>query len=216
MANNSKVIATIQLLNTNELLFTYEKEGIRHSKYVSRENVRAAFDLGIENDSGWLNHGVVRLGANATGKWVVSCFPAQVVTISLEATELKVPMPTTVMMGWKQTYFIWALNQPMFESTATAYKVPVSNVYDDGRICWGSNRPGATSPQNMLRAWSMFFGTIFNQHEDDNKCFKYPKSILRLLQELNGKKTFPEKELVQMWPRTIGEVINSRLKAGLK
>ena len=76
---------------------------------------------------------------------------------------------------------------------------PYPNVYDNGRICWGSHKVPEVTPANIHKTCKLFFGTTFNEHIARGKTVSHEENALDLLRELSarGKKTFPSSELVR-------------------
>ena len=100
-------------------------------------------------------------------------------------------------MGWGSRYYLWALPNKRFDRKLPVYKAPFPNIYDNGRICWGSHKVPKVSVNNIERVWQMFFGTAFNEHIAAKKCRSFPDNVLDLLRRLSREEaaTFPFKEL---------------------
>lgn len=197
LANDAS--ASLHFLKSNELLFVYRKEDAIHSKLVSMKDARIAFDQYGGDDSGWLPEGVVRAGRNVRGDWVVYVAPPQIIEIATDQDEkLIVPIPMSLFLGWDHRYYLWSLQGRLFGPSLEVFKAPYPNVYENGRICWGSHRPPKVSPSNIQRTWQLFFGTVFNSHIASNKTKSYKGNALDLLRNLSGsrKKSFPAGELV--------------------
>ncbi len=208
--------ASLQFLKSNELLFVYRKDDAIHSKLVSMKDARIAFDQYGGDDSGWLPDGVVRAGRNVRGDWVVYVAPQQVTQITTdEGEKLTIPIPMSLFLGWDHRYYLWSLRGKRFGPSLEVVKAPYPNVYENGRICWGSHRPPKVTPTNIQQTWRLFFDTVFNNHIASNKTRSYPANALDLLRKLSGrtKKDFPSSELV--WAsRSVDACLENIFKQG--
>lgn len=210
-------VASISFLKTKELMFTWQQDDKVQSKLITSEAAFLAFEEGQQQDTGWLPAGVLRTGSNARGEWVVYTARAQMIDIVTDKKEkLRVPIPATLFMGWGARYYLWVLPHKKFDKKLPVYKAPFPNVYDNGRICWGSHKPPKVSVSNIERVWQMFFGTAFNKHIATNKCKSYPDNVLNLLRQLSrdGASTFPFKELGKADIGSVDMCIESLLKYG--
>ena len=204
MKNNSlpsdDLLASLHFLKSSEILFTYRKDDVFHSKLVSLRDAKIAFDQHGGEDSGWLPQGVIRTGRNIRGDWVVYIAPPQSIEIMTNQGEkLTIPIPISLFLGWDHRYYLWSLQGKAFNPSLTVFKAPYPNVYENGRICWGSHRPPKVTVYNIQDTWKLFFGTVFNNHIASNKTKSYSQNALDLLRRLSEakKKTFPANEL--MW-----------------
>src|SRR6266508_6189702 len=194
-----EAVASISFLKTRELMFTWQQDDKIQSKLITNEAAFLAFKEGHQQDTGWLPAGVLRAGSNARGEWVVYTARAQMIDIVTDKSEkLRVPIPATLFMGWGPRYYLWALPNKRFNKKLPVFKAPYPNVYDNGRICWGSHRPAKVTPSNIKSTWTLFFGTVFNNHIASHKTKSYAANVLDLLRKLSvaKKKTFPADELV--------------------
>lgn len=131
-------------------------------KCLSPETLQRAFHI-ERIDTGWLPNSVVRCGSNTAGEWAVLFMPPIQQTLKLQETgAVQVPLPGMVMVGVDSDYRIWAVSTKQFEPDATGYHAPLPNVYENGRICWGTNYPPIASPQNITKAWDLFISSPFN------------------------------------------------------
>ena len=191
--------ASLHFLKSNELMFVYRKDDAVHSKLVSLKDARIAFDQHGGEDTGWLPEGVIRAGRNIRGDWVVYVAPPQAVEIRTDQDEhLDIPIPMSLFLGWEHRYYLWSLKGKRFAPSLEVFKAPYPNVYENGRICWGSHKPPKVTPANIHRVWQFFFGTVFNNHITSNKTKSHQANALDLLRELaeTKKRRFPKDELV--------------------
>lgn len=193
-------------------LFRHKAQGGWANKFVTAADVQAAF-TGKEQDSGWLQAGIVRVGQNARGPFFVYSPPAQKAEIWLGDERLTVPLPRTVLLCVGAEAYLFALNETHFSATARALVAPFPNVDGDGRICWGRNAKPAADPARARQTWELFFAAPFNSDYMGNKCASEKTDVRVLLRGLAGKSKFPAAELlVHDRAQTIGEVINRILE----
>ena len=193
------VSARLSFLVSDELLFQWKADENVQSKLVSPQDARRAF-ANIEDDSGWLPTGVVRTGRNSRGTWIVYVAPPERVRITTDQGEaLHIPIPMSLLVGWGRRYYLYALQGRKFDPNATVYRAPFPNVYDNGRVCWGSHKVPEVTPANIHKTWKLFFDTTFNEHIARGKTVSHEENALDLLRELSAreKKTFPSSELVR-------------------
>ncbi len=212
-----EAVASISFLKTRELMFTWQQDDKIQSKLITNEAAFLAFKEGHQQDTGWLPAGVLRAGSNARGEWVVYKARAQVIDMLTDKGEkLRVPIPATLFMGWDTRYYLWALSNKKFDKKLSVYKAPFPNVYDNGRICWGSHKVPKVSVNNIKRVWQIFCGTAFNDHIAGKKCKSFPDNVLDLLRQLSREEatTFPFKELRKADMRSVDSCIDRLLKYG--
>lgn len=194
------VHARLLFLKSDELLFQWNDETNNlQSKLIAHQDARIAFAK-MEADTGWLPNGVVRAGRNPRGAWVVYVAAPQIVTISTDQNEaLTIPIPMSLLVGWGHRYYLFALKGKMFDVNSPVYCAPYPNVYDNGRICWGSHKVPTVTPLNIEKTWKLYFSTTFNAHIASGKTKRHSDNALDLLRELSAakRKTFPAGEFVR-------------------
>ncbi|KAM3090293.1 hypothetical protein ACKFKG_30345 [Phormidesmis sp. 146-35] len=167
-------------------------------KCLSPETLQRAFHI-ERIDTGWLPNSVVRCGSNTAGEWAVLFMPPAQQTIALQETgTVQVPLPGMVMVGVGRDYRIWAVATKQFEPDAVGYHAPLPNVYDNGRICWGTNRPPIASPQNIIKAWELFISSPFNGDLAYGKSRSHHSDVRQQLTALSRRrrKTYPTNDLM--------------------
>jgi PRTRC genetic system protein B len=168
----------------------------------------------MEDDTGWLPGGVVRTGRDSRGAWVVYIARPQTMNISTDQNELlSIPIPMSLFIGWGHRYYLFALRGKVFDMNGAVYRAPYPNVYDNGRICWGSHKVPVVSPNNIGQTWQFFFATTFNEHIASGKTRTHADNALDLLRELSvaRRKTFPVRELVKQ-THSVNACIDSLLR----
>jgi hypothetical protein len=152
-----------------ELLFVHRQDGNLHSKFVRPHDVARAYSR-TQFDTGDIPDGVRRFGYGASGMWVIYVRPAQMVDmIFREEDPLHVPIPPTMLVGVGKSYRIFAIDNPQADlGEVKVFHAPFDNVYEDGRICWGSNAvPAISSAEIAPLVWELFFRAPFT-HRNDN------------------------------------------------
>ena len=77
----------------------------------------------------------------------------------------------------------------------TIYHAPLFNLFRDGRTCPGSHR----FPDNIAEIPKSFFASFFTAEADyRGRSRKSPNDLLRLWEELDGKKRYPLGDLVPL------------------
>jgi len=185
--------------DAGEYIFAARKENQTISKFLRPADVAAAF-LHQENDTGWIGPHIIRIGNSARGPWFIYRRGAGKVSIRFDGDEgeYRIPIPPTVLVAVESSYYIFATkdDKPLQDETEI-FHAPFPNTYDNGRICWGSNRPPKNeSPDAGNKAWNLFFGSPFNEHLDAGHHASKTVKLLDLLKSLNGHKLFPAKMLV--------------------
>jgi PRTRC genetic system protein B len=188
--------AALYFLPQGHYLFRWqEKAGLIGSKFVSAEDLQAAFS-NSERDTGWLALGIVRSGYGKQGEWFVLHAPPHKQTIYLlETGAITIPVPALVLAGAGRSYSLWALKEP-FSPQARIFDAPFPNIHSGGQICWGNNTPPVASPKNAAAAWRLFFESPFNSHLAQGKTRRHQDDVRKLLVRLDGKRKFPTGELL--------------------
>ena len=199
-----------------EYIFAARKDDRTISKFLRPADVKAAFTH-QETDTGWIGANVVRIGSSSRGSWFIYRRGAERVPICFDGDRNKylIPIPPTILLGVGNNCYIFAVdNKPVHDGTRL-YRAPFPNVYDNGRICWGSNHPPKSNAPNAgEKAWSLFFASPFTCHLDEGHLAK-KTDLLGFLKSLNAKKTFPARMLVQHEHelRTMKEMLSQIVRA---
>lgn len=188
--------AALYFLPQGHYLFRWqEKSGLTGSKFVSADDLQAAFS-NSERDTGWLAPGIVRSGYGKAGEWFVLHAPPQTLTIHLlETGTITIPVPALIFAGAGRAYCLWALKEP-FSPQARIFDAPFPNIHVGGQICWGNNTPPVANAKNAAAAWRLFFESPFNNHLAQGKTRRHQDDVRKLLVKLDGKRKFPTAELL--------------------
>ena len=135
-------------------------------------------------------------------RWQVQCETAN----SSENQSYHLPMPPFVFVGSGTVYQIFAVKKrPKVNSEqrrrnipTRLYHAPCPNVHSNGSICQGNTSFPICSPQTVHQALQLFMeSSLFNADLASGKCQSYPDDVRELWKELDGRKRFPVRELVQ-------------------
>ena len=194
------VEAELQFLPAGHFLYRrYTKDGIA-TKFVTAADAAAAF-TGAEMDTGWMPIGIVRSGSCKRGIYAVYTAPPQIVSITLTTSGdpkiINIPIPATILVGVKTTYYIAVLPDGEFSPKAITAYAPFPNVYQDGTICWGAkNTPKPARPGNMPDVWKKFFDVPFTSELATGKSKRFGDDVRERLIALNGKRKYPLADLI--------------------
>lgn len=217
LLENKHILAALYFTDLGHYLFkSKQRDGSISIKSLDEPTVAAAFShCGF--DSGWMSEGIVRTGISIKGGWYVYFQAPRIETIQIEgrgkepAAYVKVPVPATVMLQYGKESFLFCLgSMQIFDPKAEAFHAPFANIYEDGRICWGKNRPKTNGPKDGW-VWKLFFMSPFNQDLANRKSKKYPENINQMLKNLDGKKKYPIADLIS-FNKNIGTVIDRIIK----
>jgi hypothetical protein len=92
-----------------------------------------------------------------------------------------------------QSPWVYAVKRRPTKESDLVYHPPLSNVFDSGRSCPGSQK----YPANPLEIIDGFFISFFSKSEADKKSRRHPKDITQLWPELDGQAEFPLDDLIQ-------------------
>jgi PRTRC genetic system protein B len=89
--------------------------------------------------------------------------------------------------------WVFSVKKRPTKETDEVFKAPLANIFANGRSCPGNNR----YPERIQDIVESFFTSFFSAAADlGGRSMRYPKDILSLWKELDGKKSFPMNDLV--------------------
>ncbi len=196
-----------------QYLFTRVEDGRESVKALSSEQISSAFRE-FKTDSGWLTRRVLRYREEPEGNFVLSYEPARIRRIFVESeqgtiVELTLPLPTLILLGKGNEYFLWAAKGRKITAKTKFAIAPLPNIGGDlnGKICFGKNDVPLARIDGIDDIWNLIFSTPFNRDQSSKKCISEPEDVRKLLFKLSNKnlKTFPASEL-RMSNTTIEEI----------
>ena len=137
-------------------------------------------------DSGWLPFGVCRWGRQPAGDWMVRWYPPARYLLHMGnpahpgTFTQEVALPGMVFAGIGSTYYVWAAKELTCGPDTQLFAAPLPNVYQDGRICYGSNTPPAVSADawsSIETAWQLFVATPFIGDLSSGKSRAHPGDV---------------------------------------
>jgi PRTRC genetic system protein B len=154
--------------------------------YVTSKDLAIAFSI-AKSDSGWLPAGVIRCGYNRQGDFFVFAVPAGKHRLRRPAkVDLEVALPGMLMILFNQKIHVFAVKESSESSPdAVLFHAPLSNLFGNGAVCWGTNTLPDFNAQNAAKIWQLFIESEFNNDLADRKSHKYPKNVWEMLEELN-------------------------------
>lgn len=176
--------------------------GVITTKIVSPRDVALAFLSEVHLGSGLLPHGALWWEQGRDGAAVALWRPPRVWPVALQTEafqpprRLRVPMPGLIFICQPgRAPSVYAAKSRPRNLRATIYRAPLFNVFDDGRTCPGTHQ----YPEDVTRIPESFFTSFFTPTADTfNRSKKYPKDLLLLWEELDGKQRYPLSDLVPM------------------
>jgi len=187
------------------------------SKFVRHNDVVAAFH-GVEVDSGWVDTNIKRFGADRYGEWFVFFMPPRILDIPFRFGSnievLRVPLPSTVLYGMSNRYYLFAVKGKEFNPRAKLCVAPFPNIYEErSNICWGDAQVPKVSQATARTAWELFFSSVFTNHEAAGRIKGVKESCLPFWKELAERKarSFPQSRLLEI-NRTVTGMLTAKFK----
>ena len=145
------------------------------------------------DDALWWNQG-------ETGQVVALWRPPQVWSVALQReafkppARLRLPMPGLVFVcSPGRAPWVYAATQRPTHPEQQLFQAPAFNVFGDGRVCPGSHR----FPEEVDLIPEGFFQSFFSLTGDTlDRSKKYPKNLIALWEEIDGKNEYPMEDLV--------------------
>lgn len=177
----------------------------------------------IRLETGLLSPNTIYVAQEGVQKIIVEHRPRKKTAIFLDHVEtpLIVPLPDLLMLRRSSEkglpeYRVYAVKERPTSLEAHLFHIPLPNVYEDGRICWGSVKK--LQEENLSGAsleadWRAFLGTPFGSHSCSRKSRSHPDDIRQKYIDMEQKKSrvYPKSDLL-LTRRTIQEVIKELLK----
>ncbi len=188
-----------------QYLFKRIENGRETVKALSSASISRAFRE-FQTDTGWLTRRVLRYREEPAGNHFLACEPARVRSIWVETKngevrEISVPLPTLILLGRRNEYFLWATKSKNPTAKTRLAVAPLPNVGGEwqGKICFGKNEVPAAGADAIDAVWNLVFSAPFNNHNANNKCRSHGEDVRDLLFNLaeKGAKRFPALELIE-------------------
>lgn len=178
------------------------EKGVISTKIVSARDIALALLEEVPLSSGLLPEGALWWRHGKEGPQVALWQPPRVCRVSLQLEpsksprRFKLPMPGLIFIASPgKPPRVYAAKKRPRTAKDTIYHAPLFNLFHDGRTCPGSHR----FPDDIAEIPQSFFASFFTAEADyRGRSKKYPNDLLRLWEELDGKKRYPLGDLVPL------------------
>ena len=177
-------------------------KGIITTRMVSARDVALALLREVPLASGILPQGALWWGQGKNGVLVALWRPPRIWPVALQTEafqpprRLKLPLPGLIFICQAgRPPLVYAAKRRPASVEDTTYHAPLFNVFRDGRTCPGTHK----YPQYIGEIPESFFRSFFTPTADHaGRSKRYPDSLLKLWEELDGKKRYPLGDLVPL------------------
>lgn len=201
----------------------WHEGSVERTKFLSPKQIGRAFSNKDAFDSGWLDSRVVRFAQEKKTHKVLSCLPAGRRKIFItdprpaverdmdseglndSVLEIEVPLPTLLLIGSGQKYFLWATLDKTVSEKSKICAAPFPNLDSSGEICFGKNAALECRLDTIEAVWRLILESPFNGDRAAERCRTHPEDARKLLLALDGKKTFPKNALIKT-NHTVGDL----------
>jgi hypothetical protein len=185
----------------------WREGGVEKTKFLSPAQIGKVFTVKDVFDSGWLASLVLRFAEEKKTHKILSVLPAgrrkiyvtdpHTTRASETAVELEVPLPTLLLIGCGQRYFLWATLDKTITEKSKICAAPFPNLDQSGSICFGRNVAPECRLDRVESVWRLILESPFNNDRAENRCRTHAGDVRKLLFTLDGKKTFPKNALIK-------------------
>ncbi|MBU2009494.1 MAG: prokaryotic E2 ligase family D protein [Chloroflexi bacterium] len=194
-----QLVYRLDIFGESILLHRFQ-DGETTTRPVSAVDVARAFSSELRLASGVLPEGALWWGMGPEGAEVALWRPPRVwkVALVLEAFKpprrFELPMPGLIFvcsLGRPPRVYA-AKKRPASPGTPLCH-APLYNVFQDGRTCAGTHK----YPNRVEEAPESFMVSFFTRDAHHRgRSRKYPEDLLALWEELDGKRSYPIRDLV--------------------
>jgi hypothetical protein len=212
-----------------QIIFAQSKNGRVVYSPRRYDSVRAAFDDG-QTALEWLTPNTVLSTQGPKGALEALFFPPTSYPIicqydalfeqapgvrftSERLAVLTVPMPGLLFVGYGNSYSLLAVPGGTFDPKATLCQVPLPNCYSGGGICWGNNDKPPAGKGGLMKAWRVFWETVFTTASVQGKSRQYPDDVRRQLVMVADSSTYPMGDLTPAGVNAV-KLVERLLKGG--
>ena len=186
----------------DSIIFFLLDEGIITTKVVSARDITLALLREVPLGSGLLPEGALWWAQGKKGVEVALWRPPRVWPAALQTEpfkpprRFKLPMPGLIFIcSPGKPPKVYAAKRRPASPEDTIYHAPLFNVFIDGRTCPGTHK----YPEDLGELPESFFTSFFTATADyRGRSKKYPDDLLRLWEELDGKRRYPLRDLVSL------------------
>ena len=197
------------------LQLKWREGSVERTKFLSPKQIGRAFSDKDAFDSGWLETLVLRFARGAKTHKILSVLPAGrrkifitdprpideretgAETVGESILELEVPLPTLLLIGLGQKYYLWATLEKTISQNTKICAAPFPNLDDSGTICFGKNTAPECRLDTIETVWQLILDSPFNGDRTAMRCRTHSDDVRKLLFQISGKKAFPKNALIK-------------------
>jgi len=172
-------------------------QGVTTTLRVSARDVAAALLSEMPLVSGLLSPNTLWWSPNEVGLWELpQVWPVALVLEAFkQPRRFRLPMPGLIFICRPgQPPRVYAAKSRPRKMEEPIYHAPLFNVFHDGRTCQGTHKY-PLKPEDIPKS---FFSSWFTVDAHiKGRSVKYPDNLLGLWEALNGRKRYPNDDLVQ-------------------
>lgn len=177
----------------------------------------------VRLETGLLSPNTLYIAQEGVHKLVIEYRKRQKTALFLEGSDAPVIIPLPEMVLFRRTtekglpeYRIFAVRERPTDLKTKLYHVPLPNIYDDGRICWGNVQQlqaQQLTSSILVEDWKILLGTHFGSHSVTRKSKSHPGDIRQKYLEMENRKSrvYPKSDLIAA-NRTLEDVLEGLLK----
>jgi hypothetical protein len=177
------------------------EDGVIHAKVVSAEDISRVLARQIGVSSGFLPPDTIWWRQLPGGPQVAIWRRPQVTRVALQeelfqpATRYILPMPGLLFLcSPGRPPWLWAVKRRPSSPDDLLYQAPCFNVFASGESCPGTHRYSQDVSQHPQEFFTAFFTRAANTQ---GRSHSHPTDLKALWEELDGRKRYPNDDLVQ-------------------
>lgn len=172
----------------------------------------------VRLETGILSPNTIYISQEGVQKLVVEYRPRQKTALFLEGTDAPVIVPLPELLLFHRTtdkglpdYRVFAVKARPTNLNAKLFHAPLPNLYEDGRVCWGSVQhlqAQQLTGTNLTEDWKVLLGTRFGSHNAGRRSKSHPNDIRKKYLAMEAAKTrvYPKSDLIPA-NRTLEDVL---------
>ena len=194
-----KLVFRVDIYGESILLHRFDSQGTT-TKLVAAQDIARAFTRELRLHSGVLPGDALWWALGPEGDEVALWQRPRVSKVALQLEALKPPRRFTIPMPG--LVFVCSPARPPRVYAAKVrprgpgsflYHAPLFNVFQDGRTCPGTHK----FPERVEEIPGSFFASFFTRAaHPEGRSKRYPDDLLKLWEELDGKKSYPMTDMV--------------------
>ncbi|GIK64427.1 MAG: hypothetical protein BroJett018_22210 [Chloroflexota bacterium] len=162
----------------------------------------------VRLETGILSSNTLYVSQEGVQKVVVEYRKRQKTAVFLEGTDAPVIIPMPDILLFRRThdkgipdYRVFAVKERPTDLKAKLFHVPLPNIYEDGRVCWGSVQQlqvHQLTGTDLTEDWKILLGTRFGSHNAGRRSKSHPDDIRKKYLAMEQAKTrvYPKSDLL--------------------